>query len=173
MRSDLTKYLTEGKTGIDQLFAEYRNSLDETFHFRLYAGILEMMYGGLGAEFLVDPYANRFAWGFTVNALRQEDSKNFDFKDYKTLTLYLSTYYASPFYNLDFSVHLGKYLARDYGGTFEVRRTFENGYSVGGFFTKTNLPAELYGEGSFDKGLFLGFLLMGCFQEILRMLTRR
>ena len=38
--------------------------------------------------------------------------------------------------------------------TFEARRTFDSGFSLGGFFTRTNVSAEDFGEGSFDKGLF-------------------
>ena len=45
-------------------------------------------------------------------------------------------------------------MAGDKGGTFEARRTFVNGFSVGGFFTRTNASKEEFGEGSFDKGLF-------------------
>lgn len=30
---------------------------------------------------------------------------------------------------------------------------FNNGWSVGGFFTKTNVSAQEFGEGSFDKGI--------------------
>ena len=35
-----------------------------------------------------------------------------------------------------------------------MRRSFDSGFEVGGFFTKTNVSAEDFGEGSFDKGLF-------------------
>ena len=74
--------------------------------------------------------------------------------DYKTNTGFLSLYYASPFYNYDFAIHIGKYLARDTGATIEVRRTFDNGFSVGAFATFTNVSAADFGEGSFDKGLY-------------------
>ena len=35
-----------------------------------------------------------------------------------------------------------------------ARRTVDSGCSIGGFFTRTNVSAEEFGEGSFDKGLF-------------------
>ncbi|WP_274594849.1 YjbH domain-containing protein [Parasedimentitalea marina] len=43
-------------------------------------------------------------------------------------------------------------ICNDYGATFSIDRVFANGWSVGGFFTKTDVSAEDFGEGSFDKG---------------------
>ena len=74
--------------------------------------------------------------------------------EYETATAFASAYWASPFYNFDVAVHAGKYLARDVGATLEVRRTFDNGWMVGLWATKTNVSAEDFGEGSFDKGLY-------------------
>ena len=74
--------------------------------------------------------------------------------DYQTETAFASAYWATPFYNFDVAVHAGKYLAEDVGATLEVRRTFDNGWMVGLWATRTNVSAEDFGEGSFDKGLF-------------------
>ena len=160
VRSDVNRYLTEGESGIDQLFLESRMSLSSQLHLRAYVGILEMMYGGIGGEILFDPRSSRLAVSATVNAVRQRDfRKNLDFREYETVTAYLSTFYASPLYDLDFGLHIGRYLGRDKGGTLEVRRSFKNGFSIGGFFTRTDLSAEEFGEGSFDKGLFFSIPL--------------
>jgi hypothetical protein len=155
VRTDINRYLTEGQSGIDQLFVEYKKSASPSLHYRAYAGILETMYGGAGVEVLYAPFKSRLAVGATVNALRQRGfEKDFDFLDYQTVTGYLSLYYATPFYNVDTAIHVGRYLARDKGYTVEARRTFDSGFSLGGFFTRTNVSAEDFGEGSFDKGLF-------------------
>ena len=155
VRSDVNYYLTEGQSGFDQLFLEYRNSLGKSFHFRSYAGILESMYAGIGGEILYEPFARRWAVGATVNGLHQRGfSKNFELLDYSTITGFVSFYYASPWYNVDLAIHAGRYLAKDKGATLEARRTFDNGFSIGGFFTRTDVPTELFGEGSFDKGLY-------------------
>ncbi|MAW33370.1 MAG: hypothetical protein CMK56_03050, partial [Proteobacteria bacterium] len=61
VRSDVNRYLTEGESGLDQLFFEYRNSLGKSFHYRTYAGILESMYAGIGGEILYEPFAQRWA----------------------------------------------------------------------------------------------------------------
>ena len=42
---------------------------------------------------------------------------------------------------------------REYSATFGLDRVFDNGWSVGAFFTLTDVPAEKFGEGSFDKGI--------------------
>ena len=155
VRSDVNRYLTEGRSGIDQLYAEYHKSATPSLHYRAYAGILEAMYGGAGLEVLFAPFKSRLALGATVNYLRQRGfEKNFEFLDYKTVTGYLSLFYATPFYNVDAAVHAGRYLGKDRGYTFEARRAFDDGFSLGGFFTRTNVSAEDFGEGSFDKGLF-------------------
>ena len=44
-------------------------------------------------------------------------------------------------------------LAGDKGATVTLTREFANGWEVGAYATKTNLSAEEYGEGSFDKGI--------------------
>ena len=155
VRSDVNRYLVEGQSGLDQLYIEYRKSATPSLHYRAYAGILEAMYGGAGVEVLYAPFKSRVAVGATINALRQRGfEKNFEFLDYKTVTGYLSLFYATPFYNVDAAVHAGRYLGKDTGYTFEARRTFDSGFSLGGFFTRTNVSAEEFGEGSFDKGLF-------------------
>ena len=155
VRSDVNRYLVEGQSGLDQLYIEYRKSATPSLHYRAYAGILEAMYGGAGIEVLYAPFKSRVAVGATINALRQRGfEKNFEFLDYKTVTGYLSLFYATPFYNVDAAVHAGRYLGKDTGYTFEARRTFDSGFSLGGFFTRTNVSAEEFGEGSFGKGLF-------------------
>ena len=56
--------------------------------------------------------------------------------------------------------YIGQYLAEDKGATLELRRTFDNGWKVGVWATKTDVSAKDFGEGSFDKGLYFRFLLM-------------
>lgn len=155
VRTQVARYLVDGESGIEQLYAERKKSLSPSVHTRVYAGILEAMYGGVGGEVLYSPYKQRWAVGLNVNAVKQREfERNFKFRDYETVTAHVSAYYASPFYDVDMAVHVGRYLAQDRGYTFEARRTFDSGFSLGGFFTRTNVSAEDFGEGSFDKGLF-------------------
>ena len=155
VRTLVNNYLVDGESGIEQLYVEYKKSLSPSVHTRFHAGILESMYGGLGGEVLYSPYKQRWAFGLSVNAVRQREfERNLKFREYETVIGHLSAYYASPFYDIDMALHVGRYLAEDRGYTLEVRRTFDSGFSIGGFFTRTNVSAEDFGEGSFDKGLF-------------------
>ena len=164
VRSDIVKYLTEGDTGLDSLYVEKRGTVLKDVHYRAFGGVLESMYSGFGGEVLYQPYQSRVAYGMSVNRVQQRNyDKSFKHLDYKTTTAFASLYWASPFYNFDLAVHAGKYLAKDVGATLEVRRTFHNGWSVGLWATKTNVSAEDFGEGSFDKGMYFSIPFNGLF----------
>ena len=82
--------------------------------------------------------------------------------------------------NVTLNLSAGQYLAGDRGYTFDVSRKTRSGFRAGFFFTRTNVSAELFGEGSFDKGfyfqlpidLFLNTNRAGNFNFKLRPLTR-
>ena len=71
-------------------------------------------------------------------------------------------------YNFDFGFHYGYYLAKDTGYTIEAKRRFTSGWELGVFATKTNVSAQDFGEGSYDKG----FSLKIPFQPILKRPSR-
>jgi hypothetical protein len=155
VRTDINHYLYKGKTGIQSLYLEKKAKLNPHTYYRLYLGILEDMYSGAGIELLFNKFKSRIAYGATINSLRKRGyRRNFQLLDYKTTTAYLSLYYASFFYNYDLAIHAGKYLAKDKGTTIEIRRTFDNGFVIGAFSTFTNVSANDFGEGSFDKGFY-------------------
>jgi len=112
------------------------------------------MFSGVGTELLFHEYSNRWAVGASLSWARQRGyERNFDHLDYDVVTGFLSLYYATPFYDFDIAIHAGRYLAGDKGFTLEAKRSFDNGFEIGAFFTKTNVSAQDFGEGSFDKGL--------------------
>jgi len=162
VRSDVVKYLTDGDSGLDSLYLEKRGTLINDIHYRVYGGVLESMYSGYGGEVLYQPYQSRLAYGLSANWVQQRDyDKSFRHLDYKTTTAFASIYWASPFHNFDVAVHAGRYLAKDKGATLDIRRTFHNGWSVGLWATKTNVSADDFGEGSFDKGMYFKIPLNG------------
>ena len=155
VRSDVVRYLNEGESGLDSLYVQKRGNLFKDTYFRVFGGVLESMYSGVGGEVLYQSLQSRLAFGLSANWVKQRDyEKTFKHLEYQTATAFASVYWASPFYNFDVAIHAGKYLARDVGATLEVRRTFDNGWMVGLWATKTDVSAEDFGEGSFDKGLF-------------------
>ena len=46
-------------------------------------------------------------------------------------------------------------MAGDTGATINLGRAFNNGVEIGAWVTKTNVSAAQFGEGSFDKGIYL------------------
>ncbi len=155
VRSDIAKYLKQGDTGLDSLYIQKKGNLGRDLYYRAYSGYLEEMYAGLGGEFLYSPFSSRLAFGLNLNWVKQRDyDKDFDLLDYSVVTGHVSAYWATPWYNYDVAVHAGQYLAKDVGATIEVRRTFDNGWMIGAFATFTDVSAEDFGEGSFDKGIF-------------------
>ena len=55
----------------------------------------------------------------------------------------------------NFEVNAGRYLAKDWGATTRISRQFANGWEVGGYATFTDVAFEDFGEGSFDKGIYV------------------
>jgi len=155
VRTDVVKYLDDGATRIETLIVEGRNTLGSNLHYRVFGGVLEQMFSGAGGEVLYWPSQSRIAFGASLAYAKQREYEGgFGLRDYDAVTGFVSAYYASEFYNYDFGVHIGQYLAKDKGATFEVRRTFRNGWQVGLWATFTDVSAEDFGEGSFDKGFY-------------------
>jgi len=156
VRSDFLKYFSRGKTGISGLEADYRFRLSPTMFARLRAGYLESMFAGGGGEILWRPEGARWALGADIYQVWQRDfDRLFGLQHYHQTTGHVSLYYDSPWYNLNFELRAGQYLAGDRGVTFQVTRRFATGVEIGVFVTKTNVSASEFGEGSFDKGIII------------------
>ena len=50
-------------------------------------------------------------------------------------------------------------MAQDVGYTLDISRRMPSGWRAGIFFSRTNVSAEDFGEGSFDKGFYFNFPL--------------
>jgi hypothetical protein len=156
VRSDVARYLKEGKYGFDSLQASYYFKLGREVYGRGKVGYLEEMFAGAGGEVLYRPFQQRWAIGLNLWAVQQRDyNRLFDLLEYQTVTGHATFYYETPWNDISLRFHVGRYLARDYGYTFEAVRTFRTGVQVGAWFTITNVSAEQFGEGSFDKGIMI------------------
>ncbi len=181
VRSDVIRYLQDGKSGIENAVVSKRGQLTDELYYLGFAGILEDMYSGVGGEVLYRPFGSRFAYGANLIGVQQRDfDRGLGHRDYRTWIGHLSVYWASPLYNFDVAVHAGRYLAKDVGATLEVQKRFANGWSVGAFATLTDVPFDDFGEGSFDKGLifrvpfnaYFGFNTRGAYSSIMRPIQR-
>ena len=126
------------------------------------AGILEEMFSGYGLEYLYFGKKN-YAIGFEIFDVTKRDyDMRFGTLNYQTVTSSINFYYRN--YNIipfDAKISVGEYLAGDEGATFELSRTYSNGTKFGVFATFTDVTAEQFGEGSFDKGIFFNIPIVG------------
>ena len=156
VRSDIKNYLEGANQWIETLHADYITKITPDWYGRASAGIFELMFGGVGGEVLYRPAERRWAVGLDMNFVQQRDFEGrIGFQDYNVLTGHLSYYHRLPFHDILAIVRAGRYLAKDFGATLELSRTFDNGLTFGVFATKTNVSAEEFGEGAFDKGFYL------------------
>ena len=156
VRTDLLQYLKQGAYGISYLNAVYKTRLARDVFAEMRAGYLEDMFMGAGAQVLWRPDGERFAVGADLYEVWKRDfNRLFGVQDYHVLTGHVSLYYRSPWYGVNFAAHAGRYLAGDYGVTFEMTRRLLTGVEIGAFATFTNVSANKFGEGSFDKGLII------------------
>ncbi len=155
VRSDWPIYARESNLRIEHMTAEYAWRPAENLYARTTLGYLETMFGGLSTELLWYPTDSRLALGIEANYVKQRDfDVLFGFQDYSVATGHVSAYYDLPG-DFHAQVDAGRYLAGDYGATFTLDRQFNNGFTVGAFFTLTDVSFEDFGEGSFDKGIRL------------------
>jgi hypothetical protein len=154
VRSDLREYLKGTNTRIEYLGITKYQKLRPEIYARATAGILEWMFVGAGGEVLYRPFGQRWAVGANAWAVQQRGFEGFfQTRPYKTVTGHVSLYYKVPYHDLNVAIHGGRYLAGDYGATFEAFRGFSSGIKVGAWATFTNVPFSKFGEGSFDKGI--------------------
>jgi len=157
VRTDIKEYLQEaGFFTIFRLQANYYFAPVREWYARVSAGIFEQMFGGYSMEVLHHPHNSRFAIGVDVNKVwKREFDQLLKFRDYNVITGHLNAYYDSPWYDVSLSAHVGRFLAGDTGVSFVASRTFDSGVRVGLWATLTDVPSEVFGEGSFDKGFYI------------------
>ncbi len=156
VRTRIREYVRESRFNVPNLQITHVGKFGDNHFYSAYAGYLEMMFGGVGAEWLYRPFASPVAVGIDVNAVRQRElDQHFGFLDYKTVTGHATLYWDTGWEDVQAKVSAGRYLAKDWGATLTLSRVFKNGVSMGAWATKTNVSAATFGEGSFDKGIFL------------------
>ena len=155
VRTDIRQYVTTSDITMPALQLNKAKRLDQDLYGMVYGGYLESMYAGVGGELLYRPMGERWSIGADLNYVRQREfDQGFGLRDYRTVTGHITSYTKLPF-DLDAAVSVGRYLARDWGTTIDISREFTNGVKFGGWVTRTTASKEEYGEGSFDKGIYI------------------
>jgi hypothetical protein len=169
VRTDLRKYLTTSDVTMPTFQLNHAKQLDKDLYGMVYGGYLESMFAGVGGEVLFRPAGQRWSVGADLNFVRQRDfDQGFGLRDYSTVTGHITGYTDLPF-EAQAAVSVGRYLARDWGTTIDLSREFRNGVRFGGWVTLTTATKEEYGEGSFDKGIYISIP----FDELMSVSTMR
>ena len=180
VRIFIQDYLKEGKNGFDTFMLTYFDQIDFDKYFLFSIGDFERMFGGVHGAYL-QKISKYFSAGGELSYVKQrETSKSLlHYKNYQTLTGHLNLYIDEPKYNTLVKLSYGRYLAADTGFTFDISKRFKNSFRIGAYFTITNLSADQFGEGSFDKGIYVSIPLnifendrKGYFNEGYKPLTR-
>jgi hypothetical protein len=159
VRTDLVEYLKEDDTYISRLQLDYIWSPYKDIYAKISGGIFEPMFGGFGGEILYKPFSKNFNLGAELFYVKQRSFKQrFNFQDYSTVTGHINFGYRFAA-GIESKISYGRYLAKDDGYTLDIGRTTRSGFKSGIYFTRTNVSAELFGEGSFDKGFYFQFPL--------------
>ena len=156
VRTHLKEFLTTSRYTLSDMTLSKTNRLSESWYATGYVGYFESMFGGVGSEVLYRQPGARWAVGADYNRVRMRDfHQDLNFQDLRATTGHVTGYWETPLEGIVTSLSVGQYLAGDRGATFSVTKNFNNGTALTAYATKTNVPAEVYGEGSFDKGIAL------------------
>lgn len=157
VRTNVREYVSNRNVTVENLYAHWNDRIAPNLYAQAYAGYLETMYGGIGAELLYIPVDSSLSFGFDINYVKQRSYEDqFEFFDYDVVTGHANIYWQPPF--LDDSLltfNIGQYLAKDKGVTIDFAKRFDSGIIVGAYAALTNVSSEEYGEGSFTKGFYL------------------
>ncbi len=175
VRTLIRQYITDNPVRVSNLQLTVFEQFKDDFYTQTYAGYLETMFAGVGGEILYRPLNSHWALGFDINYVAQRDpdavfgiftkERHLDTLTNRyynvqtgTVTGHATLYYRPEwkwFNDLTFKVSAGQYLAEDKGVTLDGSKQFDSGVIVGAYLTKTNLSAEEFGEGSFNKGFYI------------------
>ncbi|HEY2344297.1 MAG TPA: YjbH domain-containing protein [Xanthomonadaceae bacterium] len=155
VRTDVRQYLESSNVTMPLFQLTGTRQLGTDLYGMAYAGMLEMMFGGVGGEVLYRPMNDNWAFGVDANFVRQRGFKqDFTFRNYSVATGLATFYYDTGWHGMHTAISAGRYLAGDWGTTIDVSRHFDNGVRMGAYATFTTAGSK-YGEGSFDKGVYL------------------
>ncbi|WP_298012811.1 YjbH domain-containing protein [uncultured Aquabacterium sp.] len=156
VRTFIREYQTDRRVTVPVAQVTHFGEAGQNHFYLAYGGLLESMYAGAGVEYLYRPVGSRWAVGVDVNRVQQREfSQGLGLRDYKVTTGHTTLYWDTGFEDVLLRLSAGRYLAGDVGITVDASRVFANGVRFGAYATKTDVSAAQFGEGSFDKGIYV------------------
>ena len=155
VRSDIVSYYKHTTVGLYNLQYTRTFRLSKNWFGMAYGGLLEQMYGGVGAGVLYRPFNSRVAFGANINWVKKRGFHTlFGFRHYSTVEGLATAYIKTGVAHILAKLRVGRYLAKDYGTTINLSRTFDSGVTLGAYAVFTT-AGNKYGEGGFNKGIYL------------------
>lgn len=161
VRTDIATYFRErNRVTLNSLLLTKYTQLGRGVYSRWSAGYYEEMFGGAGGQILYLPGAGNWATDLSVDWLRQRDPyADLTFTDYSVVTALVALHYRIPSLGITATARAGRFLAKDEGVRFELKRRFRSGIEIGAWYTWTN-GDDITSPGSpgnpyHDKGVFL------------------
>jgi len=173
VRSDFGEYAKGPPVRLDHLLLNRVYHPSERTYARLSGGWLEQMYGGVGGQWLYVERGEPWAVDVSVEAVKQRDfDGRLGFRDYQTVTALAAMHYRLP-YQSTFTVRTGRFLAKDIGARFEIKRRFRIGMELGAWYTVTNVvDTGVAGESNYrDKGVFVSIPFEGLLPNDTKLVT--
>lgn len=162
VRTYLREYQVTSQVYMPNLQITHLGKLTSDHYYSAYGGYLETMFAGVGGEWLYRPWHSPFAVGVDINQVQQRSfEQDFSFDNasaqtgYRIATGHATAYWDTGWESTHVKLSAGRYLAGDIGATLNIARAFDNGVALGIWGTKTNVSSAKFGEGSFDKGIYL------------------
>lgn len=175
VRTLVRQYINDNPVRINNLQLTWLDSFADNWYAQAYGGYLEMMFGGVGGELLYRPLGSNWAVGVDLNYVVQRDpdsqlgffSEEVQYdpltnRNYRVQTGaptgHVTAYYEPQWQwlpNTLFKISVGQYLTEDKGITVDFSKQFDSGVIAGAFAAITDLSADEFGEGSFNKGFYI------------------
>ncbi len=168
VNSDYVNYRQFGRFSTEKAYLQKGWYLGRSFYSRASAGYFQVNYAGVAGEVLWYPACSWIALGWEGALLRKRDYTGLGFQsrlrelDGFTPTYHSYTLLSQCFFDFYFDIQewcvsskisLGKFLADDVGGRFEVCRYFDNGLRLSFWVALTNAHDVMHGKVYFDRGV--------------------
>jgi len=158
VRSDIVPY-KEKKIVLNRLMVDQIKKLTPRIYGKVSAGILEVQYAGVDAEFALSLFEGRILTGLSGSAVKKREPDNVlklksdDVKDIYS-TAFLNMRLNIPETEMAVDVRVGRFLAGDNGVRFTVSK-FINGVKIWAWYsvTDTSVFGDDFNRGYNDKGI--------------------
>ncbi len=186
VRTMFRAYVSDNPVRLNNLQLTWFERPTSNLYSQMYGGYLETMFAGVGGEVLYRPENKNWAVGVDANLISQRDPDSWfglyrdDYFYYdesrcsddtptcrayvlsQGTTGHLTGYYMPQWSLLEntlFKVSVGEFLGGDNGARIDFSKQFDSGVIIGAYATFTDLTADEYGEGSFNKGFYISLPL--------------